>query len=171
MNTRRRTFSACLLWMISACSQADSPTSDPLALLCENIKHGNFELSSVAVSDPHTNAYLFSCTVAVVIAGPSPVSGPHTNKNNLKPKKIALANHLLAGGVDIRFSTNEDENLLMAVVASFMPEQWKADTVEALLKIGVDPAFKSKNGDTALDMANYKGDKRIIQLLSRASPG
>lgn len=136
---------------------------------CYKAKHGELDLNLIDTTDPLNNSYLFDCAVSVTISGPSLISGESKSKairRAEKEKKTKIANFLLSKEINIKFKNEYGDTLLMSVISSFLPDEWKEKTVEILIKKGVDINEKNSNGDTAMDLAKYKGNANIIKMLS-----
>jgi hypothetical protein len=73
---------------------------------------------------------------------------------------------LLSKKININFKNEYGDTLLMSVISSFLPIEWKEKTIQLLIDRGVDINEKNINGDTASDLARYKGNANIIKLLS-----
>jgi ankyrin repeat protein len=80
--------------------------------------------------------------------------------------KTKVADHFLSHDLDLTYKNSDGDTVLMSVIASFLPEPWKEKAVTILLDKGINLKETNNNGDTALDIAKYKGNKRIIDLVS-----
>ncbi len=54
----------------------------------------------------------------------------------------------------------------MSVITSFLPDAWKEKAILSLLDRGISLKEKNHNGNTALDIAKFKGNQIIIDLVS-----
>lgn len=129
----------------------DKPTS-----LCEQAKNGTLNISQIDISNAHSNAYLYDCSVAVVISDPIKVSGESGSKAERDLKKInrtKIADYLLANELDVNFKNQYGNNMLIATVISFLPIEWKEKAVERLIAQGINIEEKNNGGKTALDLA------------------
>ncbi len=108
---------------------------------CYDAKQGELDLSLGDYSDPFINAYLFDCAVSVTISGPNLISGESKSKEQRrseKEKRTKIADFLLSKEIDINFKNKYGDTLLMSVISSFLPDEWKKKTVMILIKRGVD---------------------------------
>jgi ankyrin repeat protein len=130
--------------------------------LCNKAKNGVLDINAIDLNSPQQIAYLFNCAVSVRIgeADESRQKYLDTQKN-----KMHIASVLLVKGVDVSYVNDDGDTLLMTVVISFLPDEWKYKTSQSLISKGVDIKHKNLNGDTALDLAKFKKDKAIIKLL------
>ncbi len=136
---------------------------------CEEAKHGTLSLHIGNYSDPLTNSYLFGCAASVVIPDVSMISGESKSKKERlaeKVEKAKVADFLLSRGIDPNYKNEYGDNLLMLVVSSFLPDEWKEDTVRVLIKKGVNIREKNSNGDTVMDSAEHRGAPGVIKILS-----
>lgn len=78
---------------------------------------------------------------------------------------VSCAALLLDAGSDINHMDNDGSALLNAT------REGKYDSVKFLLEKGIDYNLKNSKGETALDIAKIKDDKRIISLLQKAKGG
>ena len=164
--TLKKSFIILLGFMVIGCSYAkDQKTTAYPAKACEQAKLGQLNIENLKIDNPHINAYLLNCAVSVVISEVSFRSGSHKGSDK-KKKKQRIADYLLAQDLDLAFQNEDGDNLLMAVITSFLSEPWKEKAVTTLLKNGIDPKAKNPQGDTALDIAKFKGNERIIKLVS-----
>lgn len=79
----------------------------------------------------------------------------------------AIVEKLLAAGADLNIAPT-DQTGWTAIVAAAAGGH--ASTVELLLRHGADPTIKTKNGQTALDLARTQGHVRVVQVLQAARP-
>ena len=108
------------------------------------------------------------CIVRYRLLFPKSVSkAGHTKAiKRLKKNKVKIADYFLLQKLDLTYRNEDGNNVLMAVITSFLPEQWKEKAVSVLLDKGVDLKEKNLNGDTALDIAKFKGNESIVKLVT-----
>ena len=151
-------------------SEEQASRLEHLSKQCHEAKHGMLNLNSDNYNNPSTNSYLFGCAVSVVIPSVNMVSGE--NKSNAdrlaqKREKSKIADILLSKGIDASYKNEHGDTLLMLVIISFLPNEWKEETVKILIKKGVSISEKNSNGDTAMDLAKYRKNSNIIMILSQ----
>jgi hypothetical protein len=163
-------FSSYILFAAFGCSAESVIDHNYSIKLCNQSKNGELNKALVDTSDPYKNSYLFDCAVSVVIPELSFTSGESggAQRKEKKQKRMEIANLFLSKGIDIDYINKDGDTLLMAVVMSFFPEEWKNATIRTLIDKGVSISNKNPNGDTALSLAKYKGNIKIIELLSEA---
>ncbi len=168
MNTVHKHVFIGLLFAISTTCvySSDQQAQKNSVQLCDKAKYGQLSIENTPITDPYINAYLLDCAVSVVISEVSFHSGPHKGNNVNKKNKKIIANHFLSQTLDLSYRNNDGDNVLMSVITSFLPEVWKEKAVITLLEKGIDLKEKNHNGDSALDIARFKGNKRIIKLVS-----
>lgn len=113
------------------------------------------------------NSYL--CAVAVFIPDPSPISGESKSKEQRMNEKITrtkIADFFLSKEVDVKFRNEYGDTLLMSVVLSFLPDEWKEGAIKHLIRKGVDIEAKNADGDTALDLAKNMKKLNLVNILS-----
>lgn len=150
----------------SACAHSNHQQAREYPVqLCDKAKNGQLDIESTRLIDPLINAYLLGCAVSVVIPQVSFQSGSHRSNKTIKENKELIADHFLYQKLDLTYRNEDGDNVLMSVITSFLPESWKEKTVVILLDKGVDRKEKNHNGDTALDIAKFKGNERIVKLM------
>ena len=153
--------------VISGCvNSADQQTTAYPTQLCEKAKYGQLDIGSVSISDSHINAYLLDCAVSVVVAEVSLQSGPHKGDQTTNINKQIIADYFLSQQLDLTYKNEDGNNVLMSIVISFLPDSWKQKAITNLINKGVDLKAKNNSGDTALDIAKFKGNQIIIEMLS-----
>lgn len=163
----KRAFVGLFVCLLSGCAiSSDRLTSIDPVLLCEQASVGELNIGSIPRVDPRTNAYLLGCAVSVVIPQLSFQSGAHKGNKTRKNNKIMIADYFLSQKLDMTYQNEDGNNVLMSVVTSFLSDSWKEKAVNILLSKGVNLKAKNHNGDTALDIAKFKGNERIIKLVS-----
>lgn len=167
MNIAHKQFLVGLIAILAtACAHSNERQAREYpAQLCEQAKRGQLDIKSAPSADPHINSYLLDCAVSVVISEVSMQSGAHKGNKTVKDQKKAIADHFLSQPLDLSYRNDDGDNVLMSVITSFLPDPWKEKAVVTLLGKGVDLKETNKNGDTALDIAKFKGNKDIIKLL------
>lgn len=153
-----------------ACSAADLKFNHNYPIdQCYEARQGTLNVELIDYSDPLNNSYLLDCAVSVSISEPSSISGKSKSKTQRraeKEKNIKIADFLLSKEIDINFKNEYGDTLLLSVILSFLPDEWKEKTVKILIKSGVNIMEKNNYGDTAMVLAKYKGNAKIIKILS-----
>jgi ankyrin repeat protein len=164
---RKSVFVGVLIIVASGCAHSNHQQAREYPVqLCEKAKYGQLDIENTPITDPHTNAYLLDCAVSVVISQVSFQSGPHKGNKAIKESKEMIGQHFLLQTLDLTYRNEDGNNVLMSVITSFLPEPWKEKTVGILLEKGVDLKEKNHNDDTALDIAKFKGNERIVKLVA-----
>lgn len=144
--------------------------SQELAKQCEAAQQGQLQAAAIDSGNPTHDAYLFDCAVAVVISDPSPHSGVSkraSERQHEKYLKVQLADFFLATDIDVNYTNQYGDTLLMLVIRSFLPDQWKQRAVLSLLRRGARVDVQNAEGDTALSLAKYQGNPVLVKLLSQ----
>lgn len=134
---------------------------------CQLAKHGELEPDAIDTSKPEFNSYLLDCSISVVVAEVSFTSGASGAKKraSILSNRMSLADFILSKPLIPNYQNEHGNTLIMSVVSSFFPEDWKVKTLKNLMAMGADKNFITANGDTALAFAKFKGDKKVIALL------
>ncbi len=130
---------------------------------CHDAKKGKFNTKTGDYSNPLKNARILSCAVAVTIGLPDDTK---KQRETIRLKKCKAADFLLSKKLDISYTNDNGDTLLMAVIISFLPDEWKERAVKILISRGINICHKNKSGNTAIDYAKFKGNKKIISILS-----
>lgn len=149
-------------------SAEPKPSSNIRTDQCVAASRGELDLSIVDYDNPEKNAYLFNCAVAVFIPDPSPISGESkSNEQRMDEKKrrTKIADFFLSKEMDANFRNEYGDTLLMSVVLSFLPDEWKVGAMKRLIRKGVDVEAKNADGDTVLDMAKNMKKDNLLKIL------
>lgn len=130
---------------------------------CDYAMRGELDINKDKSENSERNSYLFNCSIAIVVPLPNESK---TSVHERTEKKLKIANFLITKNLDVSFKDETDTNLLMAVIISYMPRDWKLQAAEILLAKGVDIEAKNIYGKTALDLAKFSGDSKMIDFLS-----
>jgi ankyrin repeat protein len=144
-------------------------SSDNQSIQCVAASRGELDLATVDYGSPEKNAYFFNCAVAVFIPDPGPISGESKSKEQRMNEKITrtkIADFFLSKEVDVKFRNEYGDTLLMSVVLSFLPDEWKEGAIKRLIRKGVDINAKNADRDTALDLANHMGKPNLMKILA-----
>lgn len=114
-------FSGCVNSSDNSISKKTLETNDRESL-CYKANYGKFSLDSVNTDDSSFNSFLLSCSASVVV--PMLDDSPDIAKQR-KQRKVKLANALLALELDVNYVDESKTSLLMTVVMSYMPKEWK----------------------------------------------
>ncbi len=132
---------------------------------CKQAQYGIIDKNNINFKNSGLNAYLFNCSILVVVATPneSRKSVVERNKN-----KQNIADLFLLKNIDIHYRDNDGGTLLMSIVVSDLATKWKLKTIQYLLSKGAHTGIKNNYGKTAMNLARYKNNKPIINLLTVA---
>jgi len=108
-------------------------------------------------------SFLLSCALSVVIGE---ADRTEAERDRLIQKKQKLSDAILSKSIDIEFVGHCGNHLLNDVVLSFLPENWKLDTLRKLLDMGADLDHRNKYGKSAMDLARFRGQEKITRFLA-----
>ncbi len=151
--------------LLSGCarsSESDISISDTTKKLCEEAKYGKLNLSTVHNMEPLNNSHLFNCAVSVVVSFPDEKASSVKSRTE---KKIKLADFFMSQDIDVNYKDESGGTLLMSVITSYMPSEWKVKAVRTLVSKGCDINEKNKYGKSAVDLAKFTEDSEIIKIL------
>lgn len=131
--------------------------------LCDKAKNGSLNINAIDLKSVKHNSFLFACAVHVRIGEADETRQKYLEIQN---GKMQVADTLFVGGLDASYVNQDGDTLLMLVVTSFLPDDWKLKSAKLLISKGVDKNHKNTNGDTALELAKFKKNTQLIELLS-----
>ena len=131
--------------------------------LCKEAMYGKLDLSIVQNIKPLNNSYLFNCAVSAVVSFPNEKSN---SVNNRKERKVKVANFFIFQDIDVTYKDESGSTLLISVITSYMPSNWKVKFVKILISKGCDIKEKNKYGKSALELAEFTNEPEIIKILS-----
>ena len=130
---------------------------------CQAATYGTLNLKKLP-DDPNVVATLILCGLRDVIFEPTTNQKQVVDKIN--NKKIRIVDALL----EKKWRTNaRDEfgnTILMAMVMSYLPTEWRAKKIAWLLNNGSDLHAQNSAGKTALALAQLRGEKTVIAALT-----
>ena len=150
---------SCTAWS----SESESPISVENDDQCANATYGKLDLNKIESTDPSHNSFLLSCSLSAVV--PKPDEDRAALDKCMKDKQ-KLASFLLAKNLDIGFKNSHGSTLLMSVVVSYFPDEWKEGAVKILIEKGCDISAVNNFGKTAMDLAKFAKNEKIIKILS-----
>jgi ankyrin repeat protein len=68
--------------------------------------------------------------------------------------------------IDTSYVNQYGNTLLMSVVMSYLPLDWKLTTSRKLIESGVDINHTNDYSKSALDLAKQKQEEQLVKLLS-----
>ena len=140
-----------------------SPTND-LTKQCASALIGDIDASKID-NDPETVAHLIHCALGSAIFEPTANVKAYTAKINRK--KQILLNALFEKPWDKSSRSEAGQTVLMGLVLSDLPLDWRLKKIEALIDGGINIEEKNDMGDTALSFAQYRGEAKVIAILGR----
>ena len=140
-----------------------SPAND-LTKQCANALMGDIDASKIG-NDPKTVAHLIHCALGSAIFEPTANVKAYTTKINRK--KQILLNALFEKPWDKSSRSEAGQTVLMELVLSDLPLDWRLKKIEALIDGGINIGEKNDQGDTALSFAQYRGEAKVIAILAR----
>ncbi len=159
----------CITIFLSGCAwslESKIPAHDFRIHQCDAAKYGELDIALLDSNDPFHNSFLLNCAVSVVVPGPD--EGKNAIMGRIE-KKQAIAAFLLTNKLDINYKDQDGVTLLMAVILSYMSEDWKEKAVKRLIDKGCSIQTQNNYGKTAADLAKFKGNKKIIRMLTEDS--
>ncbi len=153
--------------VLSGCaysSEKDFFDSDRKKAQCDHAMYGKLDTSLFDSGDPQFNSYVFACSLAIVV--PLPNESRISVKNRIK-RKLEIADFLMTKNMDVSYKDETDSTLLMTVIISFMPDEWKLDTAKVLIQKGCDVKAKNSYGKTAIILARNREDFEMVSFLSK----
>jgi ankyrin repeat protein len=168
MNTCREIiFLALMLSILPGCSHSSDKTNDKSTdrtSQCDYATRGELDTKVHKSDDSSLNSYLLICAldINVPLVDESKQSIKQRNR-----KKLKIADFLMTQKLDLDYVDDTGSTLLMVLVISDTPHDWKLRAAEALLQKGADIQIKNKYGKTALDLAEFTANAQLIDLLSK----
>lgn len=143
-------------------SERDASISNSRKKLCEDVKYGKLKLDAAHNVGSLQNAYLFNCSISIVVPFPDEKASLIRSRAE---KKLTLADYFLSQDIDVNYKDESGGTLLMSVITSYMPSSWKIKVTKILISKGSDVNAKNKYGKSAIDLARFTGDSEIINIL------
>ena len=150
---------SCTAWSL----ESETPIPVDKTSLCEDAAYGKLDLSKIETADPNHNSLLLSCSLSTIVPKPDEVRAEFDQSMKAKQK---LASFLLTKNLDAGFKDSHGSTLLMSVVVSYFPDQWKEAAVKVLIEKGCDVSAVNNYGKTAVDLAKFKKNQKLIEMLS-----
>jgi len=98
------------------------------------------------------------------------VGGPKDDFEQYKKimnNKKRIANFFINREIDIKYKDNNNTTLLMSTIESYMPKEWKFQAAKILVDKGSDINAKDNYSNTAIELAKYRKEQKIVELLSK----
>jgi ankyrin repeat protein len=155
-----------MLYILPGCSFSSDEGNIPIGdrgSLCDSAMQGELKIKKYRLDNANLNSYMLNCALAVI------VSYPDESKESVqvrREKKLQIADYLLAQDLNPNYKDESGGTLLMAVIISFMPDNWKLKAAEALLLKGVNIDTTNMYGKTAYDLAKFSGDPMMLNLIN-----
>jgi len=151
----------CLIFVLltGAWTSGYSGTNDQ----CFEAQIGQLDIKQINYSNPSKNAYLLDCSFASDVGE---VDQTNAEVERKRRNKRRVAQFLLSKNIDIKYINKYGATLLMAVIITEQPDEWKEKTVKLLIKRGVDVSQKNIYGKSAIDLAKIEKNKKIVEILS-----
>ncbi len=151
--------------LLSGCawsSEGEVFISDTMTKLCKEARYGKLNLNTVQNKEPLENSHLFNCAISVVVSFPDEKSSSIEIRNK---QKIKIADFFISQDIDVNYEDESESTLVISVIASYMPSEWKIRIVKVLISKGCDINKKNKYGKSAVDLAKFKEESEIIKIL------
>lgn len=142
---------------------SDTAISESRQQQCEEARSGELDLRKARNTNRSHNAYLFNCAISVVVPFPDEKAG--SLKGTIE-KKQQIADFFISKGIDVTYKDETGSTLLMSVIVSYFPREWKIKTVKLLITKGTDVRTKNMFDKTATDLANFMEDPEIFEIVS-----
>lgn len=130
---------------------------------CKDATYGRLDLGNIEFKDLDHNAFLLNCSLLAVV--PEPDEKRATYDKCMKDRQ-KLASFLLTKNLEVNYRDSHGSTLLMSVIVSYFPSEWKEKTAMSLIEKGCNVNAVNNFGKTAMDLAKYKHNKKIIKILS-----
>lgn len=151
---------SCTAWS----SESESPISiDNSNNQCVNAIYGKLDLSNIESTNPSYNSFLLSCSLSAVV--PKPDEDRAALDQCMKDKR-KLASFLLTTNLDMGFKDSHGSTLLMSVILSHFQDKWKEEAVKILIEKGCDINVVNNYGKTAMELAKFKKNEKIIKIFA-----
>lgn len=116
-------------------------------------------------NDLKTVAHLIHCALSSAIFEPTANVKAYAAKINRK--KQILLNALFEKPWDKSNRSEAGQTVLMGLVLSDLPLDWRLKKIESLIDDGINIGKKNDQGDTALSFAQNRGEAKVIAILGR----
>jgi len=130
---------------------------------CELVQYGTLNLKTIGFENSKLNSYLLNCSLLSVVAMHN--ESNQSVKASLK-KKQDIASVFLSKKLNVDYKDNDGTTLLMSIVLSNLQTEWKVNAIKLLVSKGGNLNAKNIYGKTAQDLAEFKKDKKIVDLIS-----
>ncbi len=137
----------CILPRCSYCSDEEKSPTSHQENQCDYAMRGELDINTHKLDDYEFNSYLLNCAIAIIV--PLPDESKVSIQDRIE-KKLKISDLLIAQNLDVNFKDETGTTLLMAVIISYMPHDWKSQAAEILLTTGVDIETKNIYGKPAL---------------------
>ncbi len=167
MNTYHNILSiALILCVLPGCSYSageKKPLISDRDSQCDYAMRGELDINAYKSGDSKFNSHLLNCALAIIV--PLPAESKALVQDRTE-KKLEIAGFLIEQNLDVEYKDETGSTLLMVLIISYMPSDWKLKAAEILLLKGADIDAKNSYGKTALDLAEFSGDPKMIELLN-----
>ncbi len=150
---------SCTAWSL----ESEKPVTVDKSSQCEHAAYGKLDVNKIETADPDQNSFLLNCSLSTIVPKPDEERAEFDKSMNAKQK---LASFLLTKNLDAGFKDSHGSTLLMSVVVSYFPDQWKEEAVKVLIEKGCDVNAVNNYGKTAIDLAKFKKNDKIVEMLS-----
>lgn len=150
---------SCTAWSSENRVQASAKKKDQ----CIDASYGRLDSGNIEFKDAVHNAFLLNCSLSAVV--PEPDEKRETYDKCMKDKQ-KLASFLLGKNLDVNYRDLHGSTLLMSVIVSNFPGEWKEKAAMTLIKKGCDVNAVNDYGRTAIDLARFKKNEKMIKMLS-----
>jgi hypothetical protein len=152
-------FISCTAWSSESGVKVSAEKNDQ----CKDATYGRLDYGNIEFKDPGHNAFLLNCSLSAVV--PEPDEKRETYDKYMKDKQ-KLASLLLVKNLDVDYRDSHGSTLLMSVIVSYLPDEWKEKAAMTLIQKGCDVNAVNNYGRTAIDLARFKKNEKIIKMLS-----
>lgn len=150
---------SCSAWSSENEVQVSSEEKDQ----CKEATYGRLDLGTMEFKNPGQNAFLLNCSLSAVV--PEPGEKLETYDKYIRDKQT-LASFLLTKNLDVNYRDSHGSTLLMSAIVSYFPGEWKEKTAKNLIEKGCNVNAVNNYGRTAIDLARFKKNEKLLKLLS-----
>jgi ankyrin repeat protein len=164
-NNKLLLFAILMVSCAALSSESETPISVDSNNQCANATYGKLDLSKIESAVPSYNSFLLSCSLSELAPKPDQ---DRTAFDKCMKDKEKLASLLLTKNLDADFKDSHGSTLLMSAVISYFPDEWKEKAVITLIEKGCDISAVNNYEKTAMDLAKFEQNKKIVKILSEA---
>lgn len=160
----RLALACCALIGCASIAMAGEIPANLLQEQCQAATYGTLDIKKIP-DTPDFVAMLLLCALRDVVYEPTTNQKQYVDK--LNKKKIKMIESLLEKKWQPAARDEFGNTILMAMVMSYLPIEWRLKKVPYLIKNGCDLQAKNSGGKTALALAQIRNEKAMIDMLTK----